>query len=143
MTEHWEYPERPIVAVGVVVLRGDEVMLVQRGNEPNKGKWSIPGGKQKLSETVFEAVHRELEEETGVSIGELVLIDVEDIIVPDGKGKTMYHYTILGFKGQWESGECRSGDDILYVEWFKLNELASLELTKKTRDFIFKAVGTK
>ena len=101
--EKREYPDRPYVGVGMIVFRDQEVLLVKRKKEPNKGKWSIPGGKQKLSETVFEAVHRELEEETGVSIGELVLIDVEDLIVPDGKGKTMYHYTILGFKGQWLS----------------------------------------
>ena len=68
MSKNREYPERPFVGVGVVVLRGNEVLLIQRGKAPNKGQWSIPGGKQRLGETIVQTVHRELLEETRVKI---------------------------------------------------------------------------
>jgi len=140
MSNNREYPERPFVGVGVVVLRGEEVLLVQRAKAPNKGQWSIPGGKQRLGETVIQAVSRELLEETGVKVEQLALLDVVDFIVPDNQGKILYHYTLVDFQGQWLSGECRSGDDADTVKWFKLKELYSLSLQEITRKIIFKAV---
>jgi|TARA_B100000809_G_scaffold262901_1_gene314912 mutator protein MutT len=139
MSNDREYPERPFVGVGVVVLRGEEVLLVQRGKAPNKGQWSIPGGKQRLGETVIQAVQRELDEETGVKVEQLALLDVMDYIVPDKQGKILYHYTLVDFQGQWLSGKCRSGDDAYAVKWFKLTELSSLSLLEMTRGIILKA----
>ena len=139
MNKNREYPERPFVGVGVVVLRNDEVLLVQRGKDPNKGQWSIPGGKQLLGETVMEAVHRELLEETGVIIEQPTLLDVVDIIVPDGIGKILYHYTLVDYQAKWLSGECRSGDDADAVKWFTFEELNSLGLLEITRIVILKA----
>jgi 8-oxo-dGTP diphosphatase len=139
MNKNREYPKRPFVGVGVVVLRRDEVLLVQRGKAPNKGEWSIPGGKQLLGETVMETVHRELLEETGVKIEQPALLDVVDFIVPDGIGKIQYHYTLVDYQAKWLSGECRSGDDADAVKWFTFEELNSLELLKITRNIIFKA----
>ncbi|HHZ79394.1 MAG TPA: NUDIX domain-containing protein [Candidatus Lambdaproteobacteria bacterium] len=141
MSNNREYPERPFVGVGVVVLRGEEVLLVQRAKAPNKGQWSIPGGKQRHGETVIQAVSRELLEETGVKVEQLALLDVVDFIVPDNQGKILYHYTLVDFQGQWLSGECRSGDDADAVKWFKLKELDSLSLQEITRKIIFKAVA--
>ena len=74
--EKREYPDRPYVGVGVVVFRDQEVLLVKRNKEPNKGQWSIPGGKQMIGETVAEAAQRELLEETGVKVDRLLLVDV-------------------------------------------------------------------
>jgi 8-oxo-dGTP diphosphatase len=139
MSKNREYPERPFVGVGVVVLRRDEVLLVQRGKAPNKGQWSIPGGKQLLGETVMEAVHRELLEETGVIIEQPALLDVVDVIVPDGIGKILYHYTLVDYQAEWLSGECRSGDDADAVKWFALEELNSLRLLEIARKVIIKA----
>jgi len=139
MSKNRAYPERPFVGVGVVVLRGDRVLLVQRGKAPNKGQWSIPGGKQRLGETVMEAVHRELLEETGVIIEQPALLDVVDIIVPDGIGKILYHYTLVDYQAEWLSGECRSGDDADAVKWFTFEELNSLGLLEITREVILKA----
>ena len=139
MIKNREYPERPFVGVGVVVLCTDEVLLIQRGKAPNKGQWSIPGGKQLLGETVMEAVHRELLEETGVKIEQTALLEVVDVIVPDGIGKIQYHYTLVDYKAEWLSGECRSGDDADAVKWFTFEELNSLELPEITRIVILKA----
>ncbi|MED6340404.1 MAG: NUDIX hydrolase [SAR324 cluster bacterium] len=134
-----EYPERPFVGVGVVVLRGDKVLLVQRVKAPNKGQWSIPGGKQRLGETVMQAVHRELLEETGVNIEKPTLLDVVDVIVPDDKGKIQYHYTLVEYQAEWLSGECRSGDDAGDIKWVTFDELSSLRLLEITKEIILKA----
>ena len=139
MNKNREYPERPFVGVGVVVLRRDEVLLVQRGKAPNKDQWSIPGGKQLLGETVMEAIHRELLEETGVIIEQPALLDVVDVIVPDRIGKIQYHYTLVDYQAKWLSGECRSGDDADAVKWFTFEELNSLGLLEITRIVILKA----
>ena len=139
MSKNREYPERPFVGVGVVVLRRDEVLMVLRGKAPNKGQWSLPGGKQLLGETVLEAVHRELMEETGVKIEQPALLDVVDFIIPDGIGKIQYHYTLVDYQAKWLSGECRSGDDADAVKWFTFEELNSLGLVDVTRIVILKA----
>jgi len=141
MRKNIEYPKRPIAGVGVVVFRNEEVLLVKRKKAPYKGQWSIPGGKQRLGETVTQAAHRELMEETGVEVNELTLVDVIDIIVPDEEGKILYHYIVTDYRTRWLSGECSPGDDAQDVQWFNLNKLGSISLLDKTRKIILKAVG--
>ena len=139
MSKNREYPERPFVGVGVVVLHGNEVLLIQRGKAPNKGQWSIPGGKQQLGETIVQAVHRELFEETRVKIKQPALLDVVDVITPDDKGEIQYHYTLVDYQAEWLSGKCRSGDDADAVKWVHFDELNSVELLEITREIILKA----
>jgi len=141
MRKNIEYPKRPIAGVGVVVFRNEEVLLVKRKKAPYKGQWSIPGGKQRLGETVTKAARRELMEETGVEVNELTLIDVIDIIVPDEEGKILYHYIVADYRAHWLSGECSPGDDAQDVQWFNLNKLGSISLLDKTKKIILKAVG--
>ncbi|MDP7605512.1 MAG: NUDIX hydrolase [SAR324 cluster bacterium] len=141
MRKNIEYPERPIAGVGVVVFRNEEVLLVKRKKAPYKGQWSIPGGKQRLGETVTKAARRELMEETGVEVNELTLIDVIDIIVPDEEGKILYHYIVADYRAHWQSGECSPRDDAQDVQWFNLNKLGSISLLDKTRKIILKAAG--
>ena len=137
--EKREYPNRPFVGVGVIVFRDHEVLLVKRNKEPNKGQWSIPGGKQMIGETVAEAAQRELLEETGVKVDSLLLVDVVDSIIPDAEKKIKYHYTLVDYMGQWHSGESRPGDDAQEVRWVHLNELSSFSLLGKTMNIIQKA----
>ena len=139
--EKREYPDRPYVGVGVIVFRDKEVLLVQRNKEPNKGQWSIPGGSQLLGETASEAAQRELLEETGVKVDRLFLVDVVDAIIPGVEGKIKYHYTLVDYMGQWQSGESRPGDDAKEVRWVRLNELSSYSLMEKTMKIIQKAAA--
>ena len=141
--EKREYPDRPYVGVGVIVFRDQEVLLVKRNNEPNKGQWSIPGGKQIIGETVADAAKRELLEETGVKVDQLLLVDVVDSIIPGVDGKTKYHYTLVDYMGQWLSGEPRPGDDAREVRWVFLNEIDSFALLEKTINIIHKAFTMK
>ena len=141
--EKREYPDRPYVGVGVIVFRDQEVLLIKRNKEPNKGQWSIPGGKQIIGETSAEAAKRELLEETGVKVDQLLLVDVVDKIIPDVEGKIKYHYTLVQYMGQWLSGETRPGDDAQEVRWVCLNEIDSFSLLEKTINIIYKAFAMK
>ena len=139
--EKREYPDRPYVGVGVIVFRDQEVLLVKRSKEPNKDQWSIPGGSQIIGETAAEAAQRELLEETGVKVDQLLLVDVVDAIIPDIEGKIKYHYTLVDYMGQWQSGESRPGDDAQEVRWVQLNELSSFSLLGETMNIIQKAAA--
>ena len=137
--EKREYPDRPYVGVGVIVFRDKEVLLVKRNKEPSKGQWSIPGGRQMIGVTAAEAAQRELLEETGVKVDQLLLVDVVDAIIPDVEGKIKYHYTLVDYMGQWLSGEICPGDDAQEVRWVRLNELSLYSLLEKTMNIIKKA----
>ena len=141
--EKREYPDRPFVGVGVIVFRDQEVLLVKRNKDPNKGHWSIPGGRQMLGETVTEAAQRELLEETGIKVDPLLLVDVVDAIIPDAEGKIKYHYTLVDYMGHWYSGDSRAGDDAQEVRWAHLNELSSYSLLEETMNIIHKASAMK
>src|SRR5579862_3586797 len=99
------YPERPMVAVLAVVLRGEEVLIVQRAQQPNAGRWGFPGGVLELGETVFHGAMRELREETGIVAEPAGILDVHDAIQRDADGRVQFHYTLIAVHGVWRSGE--------------------------------------
>ena len=118
-----EYPSRPIVGIGVAVLRPESslrplsVLLVRRGNPPNAGAWSLPGGAQELGETMEQAARRELQEESGLVVGPLHLAATVDSITPDDHGRVRYHYTIIDYAAAWQGGEPRPGGDATDCAW--------------------------
>ena len=118
-----EYPARPIVGIGVVVLKGSRVLLVRRGKPPNVGSWTLPGGAQELNETVEQAARRELMEETGVEVGPLHLAAVVDNIRPDEAGRVRFHYTIIDFAAPWTAGEPLAGTDVSEAVWAEADRL--------------------
>ena len=126
------YPLRPIVGVGVVVFRGNDVLLVRRGKAPRKGDWSIPGGAQELGETVEQAAAREVLEETGVEIALSGFVAVVDSIRPDGEGRIRSHYTLIDFSGEWRGGDLRPGDDADDCRWVPLDALDEYRLWSET-----------
>ena len=123
-----EYPDRPFVGIGIVVLKPDAVLLVRRGKAPNWGRWSLPGGAQELGETAEDAARRELEEETALRVGPLHLVTNVDSIHHDDEGRVRFHYTILDFAAAWQQGEPRPGDDVSDLTWAPLDRLEEYEL---------------
>jgi ADP-ribose pyrophosphatase YjhB (NUDIX family) len=111
------YPDRPIVAVLAVVLRGDRVLIVQRKQQPNAGRWGFPGGVLELGETIFEGAMRELLEETGV-VGEPVgWLNIHDAVSRDDEGRVQFHYVLIAVRGVWRAGEGVAGDDAAACVW--------------------------
>lgn len=117
MADSREYPDRPWVGVGIVVWRGDEILLVRRGRNPRKGEWSIPGGGQALGETVFETAIREVEEETGLTVRPTGILTVVDSILRDDAGVPQFHYTLVEISAEWVAGTARANDDVDDVCW--------------------------
>jgi len=118
-----EYPARPIVGIGIVVLKPDAVLLVRRGKAPSFGQWALPGGGQELGETAEECARRELAEETGLTVGALHLAANVDSIHRDEGGKIRFHYTIIDFATAWISGDPSPGDDVTDLTWAPLDRL--------------------
>ena len=135
------YPERPLVGVGVVVVRGETVLLVRRARPPLADRLSFPGGAQRLGETVEEAARRELAEETGVEAGALRLVAHADVIERDEEGLVRFHYTVLDMAADWQSGEPRAGDDVSEAFFTPIADLESLGLDATHRDVVRRATG--
>jgi 8-oxo-dGTP diphosphatase len=111
------YPERPIVAVLAVVLRGEHALIVQRAQQPNAGRWGFPGGVLELGETVAQGAMRELFEETGIVAEPAGVLNVHDAISRDDDGRVQFHYILIAVRGVWRSGEGIAGDDAAAVAW--------------------------
>ncbi len=135
-----EYPTSPVAGVAAVIFRGSEVLLVRRGNQPSKGKLGIPGGVVELGETAEEAVVREVEEETGIRVKPLRVLDVLDSIVRDDEGGIRFHYVLLEFLCEPLGGELRASSDASDALWAPLECLEELDVMHRTRAFIEKVV---
>ena len=127
-----DYPDRPIVGVGVVVWRGAQFLLIRRGKPPRAGSWSLPGGMQELGETVRETAAREIREETGLEIEVTTLIDVFDSITRDDSGRVSLHYTLVDFTAEWRGGDAVAGSDAAGVEWAHPDQLDRYNLWTET-----------
>jgi 8-oxo-dGTP diphosphatase len=134
------YPEHPIVAAsGLVLASQGEILLVQRGSEPGKGLWSLPGGVVEIGETVMQAVAREIMEECGISVSVKRVIDVFDTIIQDPEGKIRYHYIIISYLAGYIGGEIRISQEIRDARWVQTGALDGYELTAGARDLLSKA----
>jgi 8-oxo-dGTP diphosphatase len=134
-----EYPERPVVGVGGVVISRDRALLVRRGHEPSEGEWSIPGGLLEVGETLVEGVRRELLEETGIRVKVHDVIDVFERISLDGEGKTQFHFVVLDYFCEAAEGEARPGSDVTEVAWVTEVELDEYSLTAAVKQVLHKA----
>jgi 8-oxo-dGTP diphosphatase len=122
--------QRPVAAVGVVCLRGDEVLMIRRGRAPLAGAWSLPGGKIEWGERAGDAALRELREETGVEAELLGLIDVVDGLFL--RGGEPAHYVLIDYAARWMSGAPAAGDDAAEAVFVPRGELAQLDLWDET-----------
>ena len=139
--EDREYPRHPLVGVGAIVLRDGAVLLVRRAKEPNKGRWSIPGGLVELGEGIRDAVRREVREECGVIVDPRTLFEVIDAVHPDEDGRTRFHYVIVDFLSEWLNGEPKAGSDVADARWVPFRELQDIDMTDSARVVVEKAIA--
>ena len=131
-----EYPDYPMVGVGVVVWKDETVLLIQRGKPPSAGAWSLPGGRQELGETTREAGVREVLEETGLEIEIKDLIDVVDTINRDDNGRVRMQYTLVDYWAEWVSGVLTAGTDAADARWVNPEDLPDYNLWDETHRVI-------
>ncbi|HUW94963.1 MAG TPA: NUDIX hydrolase [Anaerolineae bacterium] len=125
-----EYPSAPAPSVGAVVFKGDRVLLVLRGQEPSRGRWSIPGGVMELGETIQETARREVREECGVQIEVGNVVEARDAIVYDEGGRIRFHYVLVDVVARYLDGELTVGSDAEDARWVSKEELPTYDLTK-------------
>ena len=133
-----EFPDRPVVGVGAIVIDGSRVLLVRRGHEPLKGEWSVPGGVVEIGETLEAAIAREVQEETGLRVDVGPIVDVLDRIRFDPDGRTRYHYVLVDFLCRPNSGTLASASDAEDVAWAPLVELGDYGVAEATISVIQK-----
>jgi 8-oxo-dGTP diphosphatase len=129
----------PVPAVGVVCLRGNEVLLIRRGTPPRMGEWSLPGGRIEPGERAIDAALRELREETGVEARILGLIDVVDGIFAEASR----HYVLIDYVAEWTSGEPVAGDDAVAAVFMPIEAALAVVAWDETRRVIAKAVSDR
>jgi len=126
-------PQRaPSAAVGVVCLKGREVLLIRRGRPPLKGAWSLPGGRIEWGERACDAALRELREETGIEAELLGLLDVVDGLFSGADGGVAAHYVLVDYAATWTGEEPRAGDDAAAAAFHPLDQLDDLGLWAET-----------
>ena len=134
-----EYPDRPIVGVGAVIIDAGRVLLVKRGAPPLMGEWSLPGGVVEIGETLRAAAEREAREETGLIIEAGEVLEVLDRIIPGENGRAQYHYVLIDFLCRVKGGELRAGEDAADVSWASEQELEKFKLEKPATQVILRA----
>jgi 8-oxo-dGTP diphosphatase len=126
-----EYPDRPVVGVGAVILDEDldkdldgvRVLLIQRAHPPLQGQWSLPGGALELGETLEEGIRREVLEETGLVVEPLAIVEVFDRISRDAEGRIQYHYVLVDYLCRVVGGCLASATDAADARWASQDEL--------------------
>jgi ADP-ribose pyrophosphatase YjhB (NUDIX family) len=135
------FPAQPVVSVGAVIVDGDRVLLVKRGQPPLKGRWSFPGGVVELGEPLETAVAREAREETGLEVAVGPVVHVLDRVERTGDGRVEYHYVIVDYLCRVTGGVLACASDAEEARWTDEAGLAALQPTDAVRDVVHKALA--
>lgn len=138
-----EYPEFPFVGVGALIHKGGKILLIKRRFEPNKGRWSLPGGLVERGEKVEEAALREVKEELGIGVMLERLMDIADEIIPDGKGQVKYHYVLIDFLARPKMGRIRLNKESSAYRWIRPETVENLNSSNNTRAIVRKYIREK
>lgn len=138
-----DYPDRPIIGVGAVIVSQGRALLVRRATQPLKGEWSVPGGVLELGEKLHDGARREVLEETGLQVEPGPVLEVFDSIFKDQQGRTQYHYVLIDYLCRVIGGEACAGSDVSAVKWVREDELAALELRESIERVVRKGLASE
>lgn len=127
--------------MGALIIDGDRIVLNERGREPLKGQWSLPGGLVEVGENLEDAIRREVREETGLEVDVLRVAAVFERIQHDEAGRVEYHFVVVDYLCRATGGTLAAGDDASRVAWVHREELDRYELAEGTRGVIEKVFG--
>ena len=139
MEDERRYPARPIPGVGALIIEDGRILLVERGKEPLKGFWSIPGGIVETGEKLEEGIRREVLEETGLDVDPYFMLEIFERIIPDADGKPEYHFVLIDYLCRRLSGEPVAASDVSRVAWVSERELTGYRITEGTVGVIERA----
>lgn len=126
----------PRTGASILVVDNGKVLLVKRGKEPHKGKWSLPGGGQELGETLEDCARRELKEETGLEAEALEFCLVQDRILKSETGDVSFHFVLATYRATTFRGTAIAMDDAADLGWFGFEDLHKLDMTPGTPSFL-------
>ena len=138
-----QFPTHPVPGVGALIIDNGRILLIERGREPLKGYWSLPGGAVEVGEKLEDALRREVLEETGLQVEVVHLLEIFERIMTDAAGKTEYHFILMDYICVPRGGSLQASDDASRAEWFTEDEVtrmsAGVKITPGTPAFITKA----
>ena len=140
MVEDRTYPQRPFLAASAAIVRDGKVLVVRRARKPALNLYTMPGGVVEAGETLFEAVKREVREETSLEIEPVALAGHREAIVRDKDGKVERHFVILCFAARWLSGEPVLNEELDDARWVMPTEIAGLRTTEGLAEIVASAV---
>lgn len=126
--------------MGALIFDGEgKILLVERGREPLKGWWSLPGGVLETGETLADGIRREVREETGLLVEPETMVEVFERIMRDAEGRAEYHYVLIDYICRVTGGTLAPADDCASVLWASRDQLGGLHITEGTVGVIEKA----
>jgi ADP-ribose pyrophosphatase YjhB (NUDIX family) len=138
MPANRRYPKHPILGVGALIFNRGNILLVERGKEPLKGYWSLPGGALETGETLEQGVIREVREETGLEVKPLKVLEIFERIIRDAQGAAEYHYVLIDYICRVTGGSLRAADDASRAAWVPHRLLSTYRITAGTLPVIEK-----
>ena len=138
MPDNRRYPQRPVLGIGALIFDRGRILLVERGREPLKGYWSLPGGVLEIGETLEQGIIREVREETGLEVEPLKMLEIFERIIRDSQGAPEYHYVLIDYVCRVTGGSLRAADDASRVAWVPRRLLSTYQITTGTLPVIEK-----